>query len=162
VTADKAKILADLDAAWGDLRALVDSVPGERLEQSDVVEDWSVKDLLGHMAFWAEKSANDLNALASGKEEEIATPGGDAGVNEWNAREAAARKGKSLDELRAEWETSFNDARAAFEATPADTLETEVKGWPQLQRFLGDTTIHYREHANHIRTWLKQLETAEA
>jgi hypothetical protein len=57
---------------------------------------------------------------------------------------------------------SFTRARAAFEAVPAGKLEIEVKGWTQLQRFLGDTTIHYREHEDHIRTWLKQLETTEA
>jgi uncharacterized protein (TIGR03083 family) len=162
VTTDKAKILTDLDAAWDALRTLVDSVPEDRLEESGVVEEWSVKDLLGHMAFWAEKASDDLKALDAGKENVIETPGGDAGVNQWNAREAAARKGNSLGELRDEWLGSFTQARAAFEAVPAGKLEIEVKGWPQLQRFLGDTTIHYREHEDHIRTWLNQLETIEA
>jgi len=132
------------------------------MEQSGVVEEWSVKDLLGHMAFWAEKSSNDLKTLAADKQDDIETPGGDTAVNEWNAREAAARKGKSLDELRDEWQQSFAAARAAFVAVLAERLEIEVKGWPQLSRFLGDTTIHYREHENHIRTWLKKQETTAA
>lgn len=162
MTADKAKILADLDAAWADLTALVNSVPRDKMEESGVVEEWSVKDLLGHIAFWAEKASDDLKALASGREGEIETPGGDAGVDQWNAREAAARTGKPLGEVRGECVQSFADARAAFQTVPAEKLGTEVKGWPQLQRFLGDTTIHYREHEDHIRTWLKQLETIEA
>lgn len=162
MTADKVKVLVDLDAAWGDIQALVGMAPEDKMEEPGVVEEWSVKDLLGHMAFWADKAAEDLEDLASGRQDEIETPGGDAGVNEWNAREAAARKAKSLGELRDEWEASFAAARSAFEQCPAEKLEAEVKGWPQLRRFLGDTTIHYREHEDHIRTWLKQLETIKA
>ena len=161
MTIDKVKILSDLDAAWSDLQVLVDSVPQDRFEQSGVVEEWSVKALLGHMGFWAEKAAQDPKALGSGGEDEIETPGGDEMVAQWNAREATARHEMSLGELRDEWEKSFTNARTAFEAVPAEKLEIEVKGWPQLSRFLGDTTIHYREHEHHIRTWLKQLETTE-
>jgi uncharacterized protein (TIGR03083 family) len=161
VTVDKAQILRDLDAAWSDTKSLVDSIPDGEMAQAGVVEQWSVKDLLGHMAFWANKAAQNLKALNAGLEYEIETPGGDEAVNSWNARESAARKDKSLADLRAEWVRSFDDARSAFDATPAEKLEIEVKGWPQIQRFLGDTTIHYREHENHIRTWLKQLETTE-
>ncbi len=162
MTTDKPQILRDLDAAWHDLKSLVDSVPEPKLAEAGVVEEWSVKDLLGHMAFWAKKASDDLQALGSGMECEIEAPGGDAMVDQWNAREAAARKGKSLNELRDEWLTSFEAARSAFDGVPADKLETEVKGWSQLSRFLGDTTIHYREHENHIRTWFNQLETTEA
>jgi len=61
--------------------------------------------------------------------------------------------------LQQEWLQSFAAARTAFEVAPPEKLEMEVQGWPQLSRFLGDTTIHYGEHEHHIRTWLKQLET---
>jgi len=136
----------------------VDSVRQGRFEQSGVVEEGSVTDLLAHMCFGAAKAAQDLKALGSGGEDEIETPGGDEMVAQWNAREATARHEMSLGELRDEWEKGFTNARTAFEAVPAEKLEI---GWPQLSRFLGDTTIHYREHEHHIRTWLKQLETTE-
>jgi uncharacterized protein (TIGR03083 family) len=161
VTVDKAQILRDLDTAWSDVKSLVDTIPEQELNEPGVVEQWSVKDLVGHMAFWANKAAVDLDALKSGRESDIEAPGGDEIVAEWNARQAADRKTKPVGELLGEWTTSFKDARAAFEATPAEKLETEVKGWPQLSRFLGDTTIHYREHEQHIRTWLNELETTE-
>ena len=161
MTVDKAQILRGLDDAWGDIKSLVDSIPEQEKLQEGVVEEWSVKDLLGHMAFWANKASDDLKALSSGTEGEIEAPGGDEVVAEWNAREAAARKDKPLEELRREWLQSFAAARTAFEVAPPEKLEMEVQGWPQLSRFLGDTTIHYREHEHHIRTWLKQLETTE-
>jgi len=45
--------------------------------------------------------------------------------------------------------------------TDSGLLGTEVKGFSQLNRFLGDTTLHYNEHAEQIRAWQRQLETTE-
>ena len=161
MTVDKAEILRGLDDAWSDIKSLVDSIPEPEKLQCGVVEEWSVKDLLGHMAFWANKASDDLKVLSSGMERAIETPGGEEAVAEWNARETAARKDRPLADLEQEWLQSFASARTAFEVAPPEKLEMEVQGWPQLSRFLEDTTIHYREHEHHIRAWLKQLETTE-
>jgi uncharacterized protein (TIGR03083 family) len=162
MSVDKATVERELREAWAEIVALVDSIPAQELEAPGVVEDWSVKDLLGHMAFWSGKAAADLRALATGKPEEIATPGTNEELNEWNAREAAARRGKSLSELRGEWEKSYEEALAMLRQTPPDLLGTEIKGWAQLNRFLEDTTLHYKEHAEHFRAWKRRVETTEA
>jgi len=159
---DKATLERDLRESWDALRSLVDALSPQEITQPGVVESWSVKDLLGHMAFWAQKAASDLRLLAAGRAQEIESPGTLENLNIWNAREAEARRGKSLEELRAEWTRSHEDALKAFQETGSALLETQVKGWPQLKRFLGDTTEHYREHADHIRAWQRQLETTEA
>ena len=103
MTLDKAGVERELRESWERIRTLVDSLSAVEMVEPGVVEDWSVKDLLGHMAFWAGKAAADLKLLGEGRPEAVETPGGDEQVNKWNAREAAARKGKSLPELRAEW-----------------------------------------------------------
>jgi uncharacterized protein (TIGR03083 family) len=158
--ADKQAIRMELQEAWQQVKGLVDSLSERDIEQPGVVEEWSVKDLLGHMAFWAQKGASDLRLLAAGRQNEIQTPG-DA-LDVWNAREAASRKEKPPAEARAEWEASFEDALRALDETPSALLDVEVKGWPQLTRFLEDTTRHYNEHAGHIRAWLSSVETTEA
>jgi hypothetical protein len=162
VSVDRDAIERELRQAWDEVVAVVDAVPAREQEAPGVVEEWSVKDLLGHMAFWAEKAAVDLRSLASGRPDDIETPGTDEALNEWNAREAAARSGKTLTELRADWEKSYEEALAELRRTEPELLGTEVKGWAQLNRFLGDTTLHYREHAEQIRAWQRQLETTEA
>ncbi len=158
---DKAAVLRDLDAAWEDLGAAVDSAPEGELEQPGVVDGWSVKDLLGHIAFWADKAARDLELLMQGGGEEIEAPGGAAGTDEWNDREYRKRKELPLSQVRTEWEQSYRDARAALDAAPAELLEQVVKGYTTLLRFAGDTFSHYREHAAQIRAWQRQLETSE-
>jgi len=83
-------------------------------------------------------------------------------VDAWNARESERRKNLSLAQVREEWVRSCEAAAAAFEAVPADKLDTEVKGWTMGHRFAEDTYRHYDEHAEQIRAWQRQLETTEA
>ena len=71
---DQASIETRLEEEWRSLEALVDSLSAEELQQPGVVEDWSVKDLLGHMAFWANKAAGDLALARRGRANEIEVP----------------------------------------------------------------------------------------
>jgi hypothetical protein len=152
----------DLDAAWGEVRSVVESLSDDEALEAGVVDIWSVKDLVGHMAYWADKAAVDLNLAAAGRFAEIEVPGGESQVTEWNAREAAAREGKSLDAIKREWAESFQSAKAALAATPAEVLDVNVKGWTMFVRFAEDTYLHYREHAEQIQVWQREMETTEA
>lgn len=158
----KQEMLSRLDAAWNDIRDLVDSIPEDEIERPGVVGEWSVKDLLGHMAFWAEKAALDLVLLREGRSGEIQTPEGEKGANDWNQREYRRRRDAPLESVRQEWLGSFQRARRALSDTPEELLRLEVKGWPQAVRYREDTYNHCREHAQHIRAWQRGLETTEA
>jgi uncharacterized protein (TIGR03083 family) len=158
----RAEMMRRLGEGWSEIVSLVGSLAEDELEQPGVAGDWSVKDLLGHMAFWAEKAAGDLGLLATGRGETIETPGGEQAADEWNDREYRARKDRPLADVRAEWSRSFEDARRALEAAPEELVWQEVKGWPQAVRFREDTYNHYREHAEQIREWIRRTETSEA
>lgn len=159
---DKAEIERKLDEEWRALKSLVDALSEVELEQPGAVEQWSVKDLLGHMAFWAQKAAGDLALAAGGKADKIEVPGGEEQVVVWNAREAESRRGKSLDAVKREWTETMDAAKSALREAPAGTLDLEVKGWTMFTRFAEDTYRHYREHAAQIREWQRQMETTEA
>lgn len=167
---DFAGVETRLKEEWQSLKAVVDSLSAEELQEPGVVENWSVKDLLSHMAFWANKAAGDLALARSGRADQIEVPfipnpGGSGGQNvtdEWNAREAAAGKGKSVKDVKREWEDSFEAAQASLKATPPGVLQQEVQGWSMLVRFREDTYNHYKEHAKQIREWQRNLETTEA
>jgi hypothetical protein len=120
-----------------------------------------VKDLLGHIAFWADKAAADLQAIAGGRPEDVAVPGGQKGVDEWNERERQSRAGRPLADIREEWLESFQKAMGALAAFPTERLQENVKGSTVLERFAGDTYEHYREHFGDLSAWRRQLETSE-
>ena len=157
----KGDIEREMLHAWEALGSAVDSFSDVEMEQVGVIEGWSVKDLLGHIAFWADKAAADLQAVAGGRDEDVATPGSDQAVDEWNERERQARAGRPLAEIREEWLESFQKAMGALAAFPAERLQENVKGRTVLERFAGDTYEHYREHFGDLSAWRRQLETTE-
>jgi len=157
----KADIEREMLHAWEALGSAVDSFSEAEMDQDGVIEGWSVKDLLGHIAFWADKAAADLQAVAAGKDEDVATPGSEEAVDEWNERERKARAGRPLADVREEWLESFQKAMDALAAFPADRLQQKVKGSTVLERFAGDTYEHYREHFGDLSAWRRQMETTE-
>jgi hypothetical protein len=159
---DKAEVVRQLEEAWRELTSLVDSIPESRLEIAGVSEDWSVKDLLGHMAFWGERATKTLRAINAGRPDDIAFGSGENWVDEWNRREYVSRKDRSLDEIRTEWARAFDEAERALAETPPQKLDEPFQHHSVVQYFAGDTYEHYNEHADQIRTWLRQLETTEA
>jgi hypothetical protein len=159
---DKTVMLRDLDAAWDDLQAVLGSLDEIEMQQPGITGDWSVSDLLGHMAFWARRSAEALRLLAAGRESEIEAPANEQELDAWNAREAAGRGGLTPAETLAECTRSHQAARSALAAADPERLGIEVKGWTTAHRFAEDTSRHYREHAEQIRAWQRQLETTEA
>ena len=157
----KAGIEHELLHAWQELASAADSFSEAEMEQAGVIEGWSVKDLLGHIAFWADKAAADLQAVAGGREDEVAAPESDNQVDEWNERERQSRAGRPLAEIREEWLESFQTAMDALATFPAERLQEKVKGRTVLDRFAGDTYEHYREHFGDLSAWRRQLETTE-
>jgi hypothetical protein len=130
--------------------------------EDGVVDDWSVKDLLGHMAFWANRAANTLTEVAAGRGDQVPGTESQADIDAWNAREATARKDKTLTDLREEWERAHETARAALEKFPEQQLDQPFKDHTVVFSFGADTFAHYMEHASQIRAWLRHMETTEA
>jgi uncharacterized protein (TIGR03083 family) len=158
----KADVLRSLDHSWNELRDIVDSLSEKELLEPGVVEEWSVKDLLGHIAFWANRAANTLTEVAAGRGDRVPGTDSQAETDEWNAREAAARKDKTLHDLRQEFLQAHEAARAALEKFPEEKLDEPFKERTVIFSFGADTFAHYQEHASQIKAWLRQTETTEA
>ncbi len=160
-TVTKADVERELLEAWEALASAVDSFSDMELEQPGVLTGWTVKELLGHIAFWANKAAADLGHIAGGRPQDVEVPGSEETVDEWNERERKTRQGRPLAEVREEWLESFQQAMEALAAFPAEPLQENVKGLTVLTRFAGDTYEHYREHLAHLVAWRRELETTE-
>jgi hypothetical protein len=157
----KDTVVARLEKSWTNLRSVVESVPESELTAAGVVEDWSIKDIMGHVAFWDERAAITLRAVTAGKPQDIPKGEGDNWVDEWNKREYLARKDKSFKDIRGEWITSHENARNALSETTDDSLATKYGQGKVIDYFEGDTYTHYDEHADQIKAWLREMETTE-
>lgn len=149
----RAEVQGELEEAWQELKSAVQSVPAGEMERPGVVESWSMKDLLGHIAFWTNEATANLQLIATGRADEINRPGDEKTTAEWNERECRLRRGQSLAAIREEWLQSFEEMRRALDSFPVEKLEDDVGGRPVASLFAEDTYEHYREHLGHIEDW---------
>jgi hypothetical protein len=160
-TVAKADVERELLEAWEALGSAVDSFSDMELEQPGVVESWSIKDLLGHIAYWAQQAAENLQLIAAGRADEVRRPSDEKAMDEWNEREWRVRRERPLSDVREEWLDSFQGAMQALAALPPERLEERLKGYTALKLFAEDTYEHYKEHLAHLTAWRRELETTE-
>ena len=157
----KVDVERELLGAWEALGSAVDSFSDMELEQPGVVESWSIKDLLGHIAFWAQQAAANLQLIAADRANEVRRPSDEKAMDEWNEREWRLRRERPLSDVREEWLESFQGAMQALAALPSERMEEKLKGYTTLKLFAEDTYEHYKEHLAHLTAWRRELETTE-
>jgi hypothetical protein len=130
-------VLRDSEVAWNRFVALVDSVPLNLQEKPGVCGDWSLKTVVGHVAFWDGFEANRLARPGEFDEVDFQP------LNDQNALDSAK---KTFAELRAELEINHERAVAGINSNP--TVSPAY-----IRELLYD---HYVEHGLEIERWLAQ------
>ncbi len=112
-----------------------------QLIQPGVMEDWSIRDILAHLAVWEAR----LQQRVKGRPER----GTELGTPQFNAQIFAENRGRALKAVRADFERSHQSVIKLAESLSA----AEVKHW--WQAFAFNTYNHYRWARTHIRRWVK-------
>ena len=129
---------AKVETSWQQLMETVNGIPEERLAEPGAVGVWSVKDLLGHIAYWDAVAADNAAQLARGETIE------DEDWQLLNERSATERAGWPLEQIRAELERSHARVLDALDRYP----ELSEEHWS------GETWEHYDEHVVDLNNWL--------
>jgi hypothetical protein len=117
--------------AWAVFEAAVDAVPRDRRSDPSLPDDWSVKDLLWHVAYWWDEAADSLEGKDEGEESD---------TDATNAAVLEASRAMSLDEV---------------EAGSARIRDRMLHAWAQAlgsddpeapETFEGETFLHYEDH----------------
>lgn len=142
------ELLGRLDQAFSDLRGSYQGLSEEQLSQP-TLDQWSVNDLLSHLAGWHEEMARMFDRMLRG---ERPTPEGAdySDPDAWNARFVEERRGRSWIEVTEDLATSYRELRARAESMPPDRL---VPGKTAYRLIVDDTIGHYREHGDQIGQW---------
>ncbi len=139
--------VARIDQSWTGLTEVMDGIPAERLEEPGVSGEWSVKDLIAHVAFWDAQAMEKIHRRAAG--EPVRTVDWQA----MNDREAAASRSRSLDDLRAELHQAHRQLLDVLGTLPpTDPMTADVCSFVP-----DDTYEHYDEHAAEIRAWRERV-----
>lgn len=147
-----------MNQAWSALEEALAGPSDAQMLEMGVVEGWSIKDLLGHIAFWAQEGAKNTELVSAGRQGQIVRPGNPETTDRWNAREQRLRLGRSLAEVRRELEESHRRALAALSDLSEEKLSLNLDGGTFLELYAVDTYDHYREHIDQILAWRRRVE----
>ena len=153
-------LLAVAEEAWTHLDDAVAGLDDAAWIKPGVVEQWSVKDLIGHVTAWDDMALSHVEQSRRGEE-----PAGDGGasVDAFNAAQAALRRDWTLEQVRAEATRTRQNLRAALASLTDAEWDTPF-GAGEDREPLGDHLCgalngsggpgtHAAEHAAHIRAW---------
>src|SRR5215204_3995085 len=87
----KEALIANIEASWGAWIAALDGIPAELASEPGVCGYFSVKDLVGHIAFWDEQDLARAHKLVRGE---------DVQPNDWatmNDQDYAEHKDDTLE-----------------------------------------------------------------
>lgn len=149
---DKAATLKTLDDEYRNLHEAFAGLDEDQLERIWFGQ-WSVRDIVAHVAGWEREMTAALQRMARG---ERPTPEGTdySDSDGWNARFAATARSIAPRTVIAAGEQTHMTYVNAAKALPDDRFG-ETDGKPKTANRLLETSGfgHYREHAAQIRDW---------
>lgn len=153
---DKSELLRRMREGRAEFEGLLARVPPEQMTPPNLDNNWSVKDMLAHTAFWAQRAYNLYHILVRGE-----TPDsiGDDNVDTVNAGVYAENKDKPLAEVVAWERKAYAELLALTETMPeSDLFDGKRFAWTEGEEFcnwiVNNTYGHYEEHIPALKKWL--------
>lgn len=142
------ELLAELDREFSALLEAVEGLTDEQMVKP-WYGDWSVRDILAHIAGWHHEMDDGLDRISRG---ERPTPEGVdySDENAWNARFVETWASASPAAVVAELKASKELFESAARLVPENRYE---QGRAAYRILRGSGADHYREHAPAIREW---------
>ncbi|MEO7001207.1 MAG: ClbS/DfsB family four-helix bundle protein [Ktedonobacterales bacterium] len=147
----KSEILDQIRATHQLLEALLADLDAARMTQPGVNGEWSVKDMLAHIAWWERHRVRSLRSGSDDSYVEGVDLGVDADTDRVNAEVFAAYHDRSLADVRAEFDAAHSEALATIEAMSDDELALD----DVYEAIAWDTFRHYPEHTAMLTAWLE-------
>jgi Mycothiol maleylpyruvate isomerase N-terminal domain len=141
----KNEIIAAVDDSWRSFRDSFERLTTTDLDVPGVTGEWSIKDLVGHVAAWDVALARLVAARDAG-------PGlNDREVAALNRQQTSRRGKKPLAEVLTELEEARRTLREALQGAPDAIFEP---GDPLRERIDTYSVFHHQEHAAEIKLWI--------
>ena len=144
---DRDGLLSMLQESRRELAGAIQGVADDRMSVP-FAGDWSVKDIMGHIASWDEFTVSDLRRISRGRLPCLAAFR-EADVDNWNAFLIRPRKLFPLPQIRAE----FEEARAEMVAALKDLPEGLLAQGQMVRNIFAIMTNHEKDHARQVREW---------
>jgi len=152
-----AELVGELESERESFLAALEMVDLELVTVPGVVEDWSVRDLIVHVAFWAEHATEALGLAIAGRGDDFAYDTGQ--TDAMNARLLETSRQMTTDAALQREERAFDAFSAALRSLDPALLDLRLGNGDTVAEVVAyDGPEHYREHAGHLRAWFDDAE----
>jgi hypothetical protein len=158
----KQKILDLIRVEWEALETVLARLNRDQMLQPGVTGDWSVKDLVAHLAAWEGKMVQWLEESLRGEVPDRPAPGQSWDDIDWvNEQFYTENRDKTLAEVLAAFRDGHRHAQQVIENLSEEELLDPHrfewrKGDPMWHLVATNTWEHYQEHRETIENWLKE------
>ena len=148
---DRQRLLRSLDQAWAALTESYAGLSDAQLTEPGVTGDWSVKDILAHVATWEGEALTHLPLIiAGGRPPRYLRYGG---IDAFNAKTTEEKRGLSLSDVLTQLDHTHGHLIDFVRRTPEAQFTRDTRFRRRLRL---DTYSHYPQHAQAIREWRHQ------
>ena len=158
----KDQLLKDIHTERRRLEKNLSVLSAEDMIQPGVTGTWSVKDILAHVVAWERLFLNWYSTGVQGRTPDI-TPVGlsQKSIDALNQQIYEKNRWRSLDDILAEFQTSYQEIVTVIEAIPEEELFVHARfdwtGTLTLADYIaGNTCNHYAWAKSQIRKWAKR------
>ena len=154
-------LLRQLEASRQAFLDALETVDADLVTVPGVMDDWSVRDLVVHVAAWCEHAVNALDLAVAGRGDEFAYSTGETDAMNARILEEARRTAPSAALERED--AAFTAFRERLAALDPVLLELQLGNGDTLDEVVRyDGADHYAEHTAHLRAWFGQDEDDDA
>lgn len=155
----KAEVLKRMERGYRSLNEVLSKLDPEQMEIPGVESQWSVKDIVAHVAEWDRRMISWLDEIQRGSLPREAYDWSEA--DRMNEEIFLENKDKPLDVVLADFRLAHQAAMDAVSRIPDETLENppsfEENPDFELQQLIAwETWEHYEEHGEVIEEWAEE------
>lgn len=152
----KREFLERVRGSRAELNEAVSGLTEDQITHDIVAGEWTVKDVLAHLAAWQIEALRCIERAGQG--EDIGPLIAES-VDEWNHRRVEERRRLPLVDVMQEFNEAHDQLLAALEQWPDDHAPLGPAGWDEDCR-LWWLTEHDREHLDAIHAYRRRTATA--
>lgn len=147
------RLIDELEAARADLFEALDRLDPASLTTPGLVGEWSARELIAHLGYWAGNAVESIHHVEDGRVAEIGI--GAPPTEEMNATVARIARETDLATVRKREAASVEALRERLRRLDPGLLDVTLPDGASLEAGIHeDAAAHYREHAEDLRNAL--------
>jgi len=157
---DKAKVLETIQTERAQLDGLLAQLSAEQMCQTALENQWSIKDVLAHIATWERRCAGWIQAGLHGERPDKPEKGYTwEEIDKLNQKTYLENRGRSLDDVQSDSRLAYQDLLEQVQALSEDDITNPQRfpwtdGHGLVPYIAANSYEHYQEHFEQIRKWL--------